>query len=109
MGRSPRQAALEFDRFMHYLGLSERICLEHLEAALAAWRYGASSPVMVRWRRPRSRSRSRSRAHVLDDLTRVQVLARVGAVEERLEHHDAGRRDVLLEPPRVLCPHSVVM
>jgi hypothetical protein len=90
---------------MHYLGLSERICLEHLQAALAVWRYGASSPVMVRWRWPRSRSR----AHVLDDLPRVQVLARVGAVEERLEHHDAGRRDILLEPPCVLCPHSVVM
>ena len=29
------------------LDLSERICLEHLEAALAVWRYSANSAVWV--------------------------------------------------------------
>ena len=44
-----------------------------------------------------------------DDLSRVQVLPRVDPIKQRLEHRDPRRRDVLLEPPRVLGTDGMVM
>ena len=44
-----------------------------------------------------------------DDLPRVEVLARVDAVEERAEHRHSRRRDVLFEPRRVLGADRVVV
>src|SRR5215217_4952745 len=44
-----------------------------------------------------------------DDLARIQVRPGVRALEERVQHRHAGRRDVLLEPLGVLRPDGVVM
>jgi hypothetical protein len=58
----------------------------------------------------RRRTRARpERRWGSDDLARIQVAAGVTPVEQRLEHPHAGGGDVLLEPPRVLGPHRVVM
>src|SRR3954470_9015219 len=44
-----------------------------------------------------------------DDLARIEVRAGVDAVEQRAQHRDPGRRDVVLEPARVLRAHGVVV